>query len=98
MLILAALFAGVSDSEAVQGALRGMGAVAAGMIGATGVKMLSALKENPLGISVAMVLAALTFVATALFRLPLSWVLLSLGGLGIFWAYRQLGRLQKVAA
>ena len=46
----------------------------------------------------ALVLAALTFVATALLRLPLSWVLLSLGGAGIFWAYRQLGRVQKVAA
>jgi len=98
VLILAALFAGVSDSAAVQGALRGMGAVAAGMIGATGIKMLSALKENPLGTTVALVLAALTFVATALLRLPLSWVLLMLGGSGIFWAYRQLGRLQKVTA
>ena len=31
-LTLAGLFAGVSDSPQVQGALRGMGAVAAGMI------------------------------------------------------------------
>lgn len=98
VLILAALFAGVSDSAAVQGALRGMGAVAAGMIAATGIKMLAALKQNPLGTTAALLLAALTFIATALLRLPLSWVLLSLGGAGIFWAYRQLGRLQKAAA
>ncbi len=98
VLILGALFAGVSDSLAVQGALRGMGAVAAGMIAGTGIKTLSALKENALGTSLALLLAALTFIATALLRLPLAWVLLSLGGLGALWAYRQLGRLEKVQA
>lgn len=98
VLILGALFAGVSDSLAVQGALRGMGAVAAGMIAAAGIKTLSALKENALGTSVALLLAALTFIATALIRVPLVWVLLGLGGFGVLWAYRQLGRLEKVPA
>jgi chromate transporter len=97
VLILAALFSGVSDSVAVQGALRGMGAVAAGMIVATGLRLLSALKENVLGIPVCWALAAATFVAIALLRLPLIWVLLGLGGLGALWAYRQLGRLEQVA-
>ena len=98
VLILGALFAGVSDSVPVQGALRGMGAVAAGMIAAAGIKSLSALKENALGTSLALVMAALTFVATALLRVPLAWVLLGLGGFGVLWAYRQLGRLEKVPA
>lgn len=97
VLILAALFSGVSDSVAVQGALRGMGAVAAGMIVATGLRLLSALKENVLGITACWGLAAATFAAIALLRLPLIWVLLFLGGLGALWAYRQLGRLEKVA-
>ncbi len=95
VLLLAALFAGVSDSLAVQGALRGMGAVAAGMIAATGFRLLSALKENVLGRSVSYGLAAATFVAIALLRLPLIWVLLGLGGLGALWAYRQLGQREK---
>ncbi|MDP1531709.1 chromate transporter [Rhodoferax sp.] len=97
VLILAALFSGVSDSVAVQGALRGMGAVAAGMIVATGLRLLSALKGNVLGSAVCYGLAVVTFVAIALLRLPLIWVLLSLGGLGALWAYRQLGRLEKGA-
>lgn len=97
VLILAALFSGVSDSVAVQGALRGMGAVAAGMIVATGLRLLSALKENVLGTPFCYSLAAATFVAIALLRLPLIWVLLGLGGLGALWAYRQLGGIEKGA-
>lgn len=95
VLILAALFSGVSDSVLVQGALRGMGAVAAGMIAATGLRLLSALRENALGNAVCWAVAAATFVAIALFRLPLIWVLLGLGGLAALWAYRQLGHVEK---
>ena len=97
VLILAALFSGVSDSVALQGALRGMGAVAAGMIAATGFKLLSALKDNVLGAPVCWALVASTFVAIALLKLPLIWVLLGLGGLSALWAYRQLGRLEQAA-
>lgn len=95
VLVLAALFSGVSDSVVVQGALRGMGAVAAGMIVATGLRLLDALKENVLGTPVCYGLAAATFVAIALLRLPLIWVLLGLGGLAALWAYRQLGRVKQ---
>jgi chromate transporter len=95
VLIMAGLFAGVSDLPAVQGALRGMGAVAAGMIAATGLKLFAALKQNVLGAPVCWALAAMTFVAVALLRLPLIWVLLGLGGMGALWAYRQLGQLER---
>ncbi len=95
-LLLAALFAGVSDAPQVQGALRGMGAVAAGMIAATGLKLLTALKQNVLGMPVCYALATMTFIAIAWLRLPLIWVLMSLGGIGGLWAYRQLG-LQEPA-
>ena len=98
VLVLAALFAGVSDSAMVQGALRGMGAVAAGMIAATGLKLFAALKQNVLGALVCYALAAMTFVAIALLKLPLISVLLGLGGIGALWAYRQLGRLEKAPA
>jgi len=98
VLIMAVLFAGVSDSPVAQGALRGMGAVAAGMIAATGLKLLAALKQNALGITVSAVVAAASFGAIALLRLPLLWVLLGLGGLAGLWAYRQLGRLERTAS
>ena len=92
VLVLAAVFGGVADTQAAQGALRGMGAIAAGLIAATGIKLTAALKGNAMGLAVCGGLAALTFVAIALLRLPLAWVLLCVGGLACVWAYRQLGK------
>ncbi len=98
LLILAALFAGVSESGVVQGALRGMGAVAAGMIAATGLKLFPSLKNNVLGAPVCYALAAMTFISVALLKLPLIWVILGLGGIGALRAYRLLGDLEKTSA
>ncbi|WP_114969502.1 chromate transporter [Rhodoferax ferrireducens] len=94
VLALAALFAGISDAPGVQGALRGMGAVAAGLITATGLKLIGALKKNVMGAPVCSALGAITFVAIALLRLPLAWVLLTVGGLACAWGYRQLGQVR----
>ena len=93
VLALAAAFAGVSDSVHVQGALKGMGAVAAGMIAATGFKLFATLKQNSMGMLACFALAALTFIAIGLLRVPLVWVLLGIGGVACAWAYRQLGLL-----
>src|SRR5665647_1466668 len=60
VLALAAVFAGISDTPGVQGALRGMGAVAAGLITATGLKLVAALKKNVMGALVCWSLAAIT--------------------------------------
>ncbi len=93
VIAMAALFAGVADVPAVQGALRGMGAVAAGLITATGLKMVEALKGNPMGMVVCWALAVATFVAVALLRLPLVWVLAGIGTLACSWTYFCLGRM-----
>lgn len=93
VLLLATLYASVQTLPVAQGALRGMGAVAAGLITATGLKLLPALKQNVVGTLVSIVSIAITIVAIAGLRLPLAWVLLGLGGLTCSWAYRQLGRL-----
>ena len=96
-LAVAAAFAGVAEVPGVQGALRGMGAVAAGLIGATGLKLAGALKANVMGSLVCWSLAALTFMTVALLRLPLAWVIFGVGSLACGWAYRQLGRMRAVA-
>jgi chromate transporter len=95
VLVFAAVFAGIADSPAAQGALRGMGAVAAGLISATGLKLVGALKKNVMGTPVCSALAAITFIAIALLRIPLIWVLLVVGGLACVWAYRQFGQLGR---
>lgn len=98
VLLLAALYGQVAELPAAQGALRGMGAVAAGLITATGIKLIAALDKNAMGMAVCIALAVITFVAIALLRWPLVWVLLGVGGGACLWAYRVLGRLEGRAA
>jgi chromate transporter len=89
LLVVMALtigLAGIGHLPAVQGALRGMGAVSAGLIAAVGIKLVAALKNNPMGQLTSLAIGGLAFVAIALFRLPLAWVLLSLGPLASVWA------------
>jgi chromate transporter len=90
VLVLAALFGGVADTSAAQGALRGMGAVVAGLIAATGIKLVGALRQNVMGLTVCWGLAVLSFVAIGLLRLPLVWVLLGVGGVACLWTYHRL--------
>ncbi len=90
VLIVAVLFAQVADVPQVQGALRGMGAVAAGLITATGLKLMGASRLNVMGAGVCIALAAMTFIAIAWLRVPLVWVLLVLGSAACAWAYQKL--------
>jgi chromate transporter len=90
VLALALVYAQFSTSPQVAGALRGMGAVAAGLVTATGIKLLPALRKNVMGMPVCSVLAVLGFVTIALLKLPLAWVLIAVGGAGCWYAYRKL--------
>ncbi|MEY4662136.1 MAG: putative chromate transport protein [Pseudomonadota bacterium] len=92
VLILAVAFGGVSDQAWAQGALRGMGAVSAGLIAAVGLKLISALRFNPMGMPVCLALAAASFVGVGVMRWPLAFVLLGTGILACGWAYVQLAR------
>ena len=87
VLVLTVSLSGVADLPLVQGALRGMGAVSAGLIAGTGLKMVLALRTNAMGKAVCAALAILTFIAIGLLRIPLLWVLLGLGAPAMAWAY-----------
>lgn len=93
LITMAVLFAGVAEYPMAQGAMRGMGAVVAGLIAATGLKLLGALRTNILGPWVCALFCVLSFVAIAILRWPLAAVLLGLGLLASLWAWRQLGRV-----
>ena len=95
VLLLAALFSGIGEVPAAQGALRGMGAVAAGLVVATGLKLVAALQNNVMGRTVCWLLALATFAGIALLRLPLVWVLLGLGGIATLWARQRLLLLER---
>jgi chromate transporter len=92
VLALAFVYSEFSTNPHVAGALRGMGAVAAGLIIATGLKLMPAMRKNVLGVPVCTVAGVLSFVLIAALRLPLLWVLLGLGGIACLLAYRNLGR------
>jgi len=90
VLALTVVYAHYAQHPVVAGALRGMGAAAAGLILATGIKLLTALRRSALGASTAVALAALMFVCIALLRVPLAWMLAGLGGLACLAAWRRL--------
>lgn len=92
VLVLTALYAHYASVPAVAGALKGMGAVAAGMIAGTALKVASALRRNPMGLPACALLGAAAFVSVALLRWPLVWVLLGLGACGWLLAWMCLKR------
>ena len=71
----------------VAGALRGMGAIAAGLVIATALKLMTALGSSRLGRPLAGAFATLTFVTIAWLRWPLVWVIAGLGSLAVAIAY-----------
>jgi len=79
VLALAASYQQLAQYPAVAGALRGMGAVAAGLILAMALKMLATLRGNVLGPALCTALGLLTLAAIAVFRVPLAWVVIGLG-------------------
>jgi len=90
VLALTVAYAELARIAIVAGALRGMGAVAAGLILATAIKLMSTLRASLLGPWLAAAFALVTFVTVALLRLPLIWVVVGLGGLAIAIAWRRL--------
>lgn len=90
VLLLALMYAQFADYPGVAGALRGMGAVAAGLIAATSLKLFGALKSNVLGPRLCIGFGGLCFVTIALLQWPLAYVLFGLGGAACVLAFRKL--------
>ena len=90
ILALAVVYAHFAAQPQVAGALRGMGAVAGGLIAATGIKLLPQLRKHPLGFGICLGFAATVLAAVAWFRIPLGWVLLVAGGVACVWTWRRI--------
>lgn len=88
VLLLAAAYSAHVDLPQLRGALRGMGAVAAGLVIATGLKLALPLRRRP----AAMMLAAVAFACVGLARWPLPWVLAVLAPVAIGAAWWHEGR------
>jgi chromate transporter len=90
VVLLAVLHGRFAANPAVEGALRGMGAVSAGLIGALGLKLASALATNPVPPAWSIAIGITGFILIALLQVPLLYVMLVLGGLGCVLAWRGL--------
>ena len=90
VLALALVYSHFADHPGVAGALRGMGAVAAGLILATGIKLISALQTNVLGWRWCAALCLACLVGIVIIRLPMAYVLFGLGSVAFTLAYKRL--------
>ena len=87
VLLLAIAYAQFGSEPRVIDALRGMGAVAAGMIVATGIKLLTALHSNIMGKVICGLLVVASFVAVVVLHIRVIHVLLVLGSMSCIYAY-----------
>jgi chromate transporter len=92
VLLLAALYANLAQHPMAAGAMRGMGAVAAGLVLGSALKLLPALRGHVLGPWACGAIVVATFVVLALARWPLVFVVLGLGGASVAWCWWRLVR------
>ncbi len=82
VISLAASYNVLADVPVVAGALRGMGAVAAGLMIAMALKLAATLGRSPMGLLPCALLGLATIVLVAVFRVSLVWVVPGLGVTG----------------
>ncbi|KAB0584291.1 chromate transporter [Ideonella dechloratans] len=91
VLVAAALYQQFAAHPAVAGAVRGMGAVSAGLVMAIALKLLPALRRSPLGRARWMLVTLAVVLATGWWRWPLVLVIALVGGVSCAMAWRFLG-------
>ncbi|MBS0506086.1 MAG: chromate transporter [Proteobacteria bacterium] len=90
VVALAAVYATFAAHPMVAGALRGMGAVAAGLVAGVGCRLAASLTKHPLGLLPCALITATTFIAMSVLRLPLAWVLPVVGGTACALTWRKI--------
>ncbi len=91
VLALTALYAEFASHPLVSGALRGMGAVSAGLVISTALKLSTTLEKGAMGLPIGLGFALVTFIAIALLRWPLVWVLAGLSPIAVATAWYRMG-------
>jgi chromate transporter len=92
VLVVAVLYGHWADVPVVAGALRGMGAVAAGLVLATGLRLFGGLRRHPLGTAWCAAYAAAVAIAVGALRWPMVYVVLGLGAVAMAHVAVQLRR------
>lgn len=92
VLSLAILYARFAELPMVAGAMRGMGAVASGLILAMAIKLAPSLKFNPLPLALSAGALLATWVIVGWLRVPMAWLVLGLGSAMVGFAWWWLAR------
>ena len=92
LLCLGTLLGQLPGQAAIAGGLRGMGAVAAGLIAGSALKLLWGLRQHALGFPLVLALTCAAFVAVVWLHLALHLIVLGLGGLACCLTWWWLGR------
>lgn len=95
VLLLSLLYQQFASQPLVVAALRGMGVVAAGLVVGTAVKLLTTLKNNPIGRPACYGFGAATLLMVGGLRWPMVWVVLGLGGVAMALAAWRIGRAER---
>jgi chromate transporter len=90
VLMITALYAEFASQPMIAGALKGMGAVSAGLIIGSALKLIPTLKDNPIGLPGCAAIALVVFISVALLRWPLLWVLLAMGIVACFYGAKKI--------
>lgn len=93
--LLAFAFTTFQDLPVVQNALKGMGLVVVALILTTAIKLALALRTHVGGLVFCGLAGGATFVAIAMLRWPLIWVLLGVGSLSCGWTYWRILQSQE---
>jgi len=90
-MTLAALYGRFAAEPMVAGALRGMAAVAAGLIIAMACKLMPTLARNPLGRALSGLALLSTLATVGALRWPMAYAVVGIGGITCFAAWWRLG-------
>jgi chromate transporter len=90
VLVLAVLVKQLQGVPGIEGALRGMGVAASGLILSTAWRLGGSLRKNAMGVPTCVALAVAAALAIGVLRWPLPGVVLGLGALAMALAWRRL--------
>jgi len=96
VVTIATIYNEFSSIPMVAGALKAMGAVAAGLIIGTALKLLTNTDKKIFGTALTFGMAIVTFILMGILGWPLLWVLGSMCTLGTLWAYSRIRKLRHL--